>query len=153
MKPHDKRTISLLPAASAAAPSCIFLSLDPSLRAGDVGPFLDTAEAGVSWWAYGAGSLTEASVAAVALWGVCESASAIGRGTKWSVATEAVWKAWGGGGLWRDNGWETLGSQTPTKTASLCGRQTASGAWAGTAQRSEREMALMRGTTVFANRH
>ena len=149
---HDKRTISLLPAASAAAPCCIYLSLDPSLRAGDVGPFLDKAEAGVSWWAYGAGSFTEALVAAVALWGVCESASTIGRGTKWSVATEAVWKVWGDGGLWRDTDGETFGSQTPTKTGSLCGRQTASGAWAGTAQRSEREMALMRGTTVFANR-
>ena len=39
----------------------------------------------------------------------------------------------GAGGLWRRKGWETLGSQTPTKTGSLCGRQTASGAWAGTA--------------------
>ena len=39
----------------------------------------------------------------------------------------------GAGGLWRRKGWETLGSQTPTKTGSLCGGQTASGAWAGTA--------------------
>jgi len=39
----------------------------------------------------------------------------------------------GGGGLWRRKGWETSGSQTPTKTDSLCGGQTASGAWAGTA--------------------
>ena len=29
----------------------------------------------------------------------CESGSAIGRGTKWSVGGEAVWKR-GGGGLW-----------------------------------------------------
>ena len=48
--------------------------------------------------------------------GGCESASAIGRGTKWSVAPEAVWKVWAAGGLWRCKGWETLGSQTPTKT-------------------------------------
>ena len=38
----------------------------------------------------------------------------------------------GGGGLWRRKGWETLGSQTPTKTAGV-GGQTAYGAWAGTA--------------------
>ena len=38
-----------------------------------------------------------------------------GRGTKWSVAGEAVWCG-GDGGLWRCKGWETLGSQTPTKT-------------------------------------
>ena len=38
----------------------------------------------------------------------------------------------GGGGLWRRKGWETLGSQTPTKTDGV-GGQTASGAWAGTA--------------------
>ena len=38
----------------------------------------------------------------------------------------------GGGGLWRRKGWETSGSQTPTKTADV-GGQTASGAWAGTA--------------------
>jgi len=29
----------------------------------------------------------------------CESGSAIGRGTKWSVGGEAVWKR-GAGGLW-----------------------------------------------------
>ena len=37
------------------------------------------------------------------------------RGTKWSVAGEVVWRD-GDGGLWRHKGWETLGSQTPTKT-------------------------------------
>ena len=46
---------------------------------------------------------------AVALWGVCESASAIGRGTKWSVAPEAVWKVWGRRALER-RGRETTGS-------------------------------------------
>ena len=39
----------------------------------------------------------------------------------------------GAGGLWRRKGWETLGSQTPTKTGGVRG-QTASLAWAGTAQ-------------------
>ena len=38
-----------------------------------------------------------------------------GRGTQWSVAGEVVW-CHGNGGLWRRQGWETLGSQTPTKT-------------------------------------
>ena len=59
--------------------------------------------------AYGAGSLTEALDVAVAVWGFCESASAIGRGTKWSVATEAVWQVWGRRTLER-RGRETLGS-------------------------------------------
>ena len=45
----------------------------------------------------------------------CESVSDQGRGTQWSVAGEAVWRG-GDGGLWRCKGWETLGSQTPTKT-------------------------------------
>ena len=31
------------------------------------------------------------------------------------MAGEAVWRG-GDGGLWRHKGWETLGSQTPTKT-------------------------------------
>lgn len=44
-----------------------------------------------------------------------ESPSDQGRGTKWSVAGEAVWCG-GDGGLWRCKGWETSGSQTPTKT-------------------------------------
>ena len=39
----------------------------------------------------------------------------------------------GAGGLWRYKGWETLGSQTPTKTDGMCGGQMGSGAWAGTA--------------------
>ena len=49
-------------------------------------------------------------------------------------------------------GWETLGSQTPAKTDSE-GGQTASGAWAGTAQGCERGMTVMRGTRVLANGH
>ena len=60
--------------------------------------------------------------------------------------------AWGCGGLWRYKVWETLGSQTPTKTGAA-GRQTPYAAWAGTAQRSEREMRVMRGMTVLANGH
>ena len=43
----------------------------------------------------------------------------------------------GVGGLWRRKGWETLGSQSPTKTDNVGGK-TAYAAWAGTAQRSER---------------
>ena len=43
----------------------------------------------------------------------------------------------GVGGLWRCKGWETSGSQTPTKTDNVGGK-TAYAAWAGTAQRSER---------------
>ena len=44
-----------------------------------------------------------------------ESPSDQGRGTQWSVAGEVVWCD-GDGGLWRHKVWETLGSQTPTKT-------------------------------------
>ena len=60
------------------------------------------------WLAYGAGSLAGGGVRAGDLAGVpsnldagaaCKSSSAIGRGTKWSVAGEAVWQR-GGGGLW-----------------------------------------------------
>ena len=47
--------------------------------------------------------------------GGCKSVNDQGRGTQWSVAGEAVWSD-GDGGLWRHKGWETLGSQTPTKT-------------------------------------
>ena len=47
------------------------------------------------------------------------------------MAGEAVWRG-GDGGLWRCKGWETLGSQTPTKTGAA-GGQTPSGAWDGTA--------------------
>ena len=46
-----------------------------------------------------------------------ESPSDQGRGTKWSVAGEVVWRD-GDGGLWRHKGWETLGSQTPAKIGS-----------------------------------
>ena len=52
------------------------------------------------------------------------------------MAAEAVLCV-GVGGLWRRKGWETLGSQTPTKTDNVGGK-TAYAAWAGTAQRSER---------------
>ena len=52
------------------------------------------------------------------------------------MAGEAVWCVWVGG-HWRRKGWETSGSQAPTKTDNE-GGQTASPAWAGTAQGSER---------------
>ena len=67
-----------------------------------------------------------------------------------ALATEAVWSG-RAGGLWRRKGWETLGSQTPTKTGSGRVWQTASGAWAGTAQGCERALTLMREMTVLAN--
>ena len=67
---------------------------------------------------------------------VLESPSDQGAGAKRRLAGEAVWRD-GVGGLWRRKGWETLGSQTPTKTDNVGGK-TASAAWAGTAQRSER---------------
>ena len=44
-----------------------------------------------------------------------ESPSDQGAGAKRRLAGEAVWRD-GVGGLWRRKGWETLGSQTPTKT-------------------------------------
>ena len=77
-----------------------------------------------------------------------------GRGTSeasGALAPEAVWCV-GAGGLWRCKGWETTGSQTPTKTGSA-GRETASGAWAGTAHPVSAAPALMREMTVHANRH
>lgn len=60
-------------------------------------------------------SLTAVGFCGMAWCGGCESGSAIGHGAKRSVAGEAVWSD-GVGGLWRCKGWETLGSQTPTKT-------------------------------------
>ena len=81
----------------------------------------------------------------------CKSPSDQGAGAQRRLTPEAVWCG-RGDGLWRRKGWETTGSQTPTKTGGA-GRETASGAWAGTAQGSERAQTLMRGTTVFANRH
>ena len=44
-----------------------------------------------------------------------ESPSDQGAGAKRRLAGEAVWRD-GVGGLWRRKGWETSGSQTPTKT-------------------------------------
>ena len=60
-------------------------------------------------------SLTAARVCGVAWCGGCESGSAIGHVAKRCVAGVAVWCV-RIGGLWRRKGWETLGSQTPTKT-------------------------------------
>ena len=47
--------------------------------------------------------------------GGCESGSDQGAGAKRRLAGEAVWCV-RVSGLWRCKGWETLGSQTPTKT-------------------------------------
>ena len=58
---------------------------------------------------------------------------------------------WGCGGLWRRKGWETLGSQTPTKTGAA-GGQTPSVAWAGTAHRVSAALTVERDKTVLANR-
>ena len=44
-----------------------------------------------------------------------ESLNHQGAGAKRRLAGEAVWRD-GVGGLWRRKGWETSGSQTPTKT-------------------------------------
>lgn len=60
-------------------------------------------------------SLAAAWDCGVARGGDCESGSAIGHGAKRSVDWEAVWCD-GVGGLRREHGWETLGSQTPTET-------------------------------------
>jgi len=54
-------------------------------------------------------------IGVVALCGGCESGSDQGAGAKRRLAGEAVWCD-GVGRLWRRKGWETLGSQTPTKT-------------------------------------
>ena len=112
------------------------------------------------WLAYGAGSLAGGGVRAGDVAGApsdldagaaCKSSSAIGRGTKWSVAGEAVLRV-RVGGLGRANGWETLGSQTPTKTDNVGGK-TASPAWAGTAHPVSDASTFERGTTVLANRY
>jgi hypothetical protein len=66
------------------------------------------------------------------------------------LVLEAVWCV-GAGGLGRCKGWETSGSQTPTKTGSGRERQTASGT--GTAHRSERALPVKRGMAVLAHRH
>ena len=106
-------------AANAAAPLSMYLYPFPSVWAGDVGRCVTDAEAGISGQAYGAGSLADARVVARALCGVCESASAIGRGTKWSVAPEAVWKRKGRRTLER-RGRETFGSLEQRKRPTVC---------------------------------
>ena len=142
-------TLPLCPpaAASAAASLWYIFILGTGLRAGYGAGVCTDVGAWTPWLAYGAGSLAGGtSGAGVVADGstildavaACKSPSAIGRGTKWSVAGEAVWCV-GAGGLRRDNGLETSGSRPPTETGSV-GGQTASPAWAGTAQRSERGM-------------
>ena len=97
------------------------------------------------WLAYGAGSLAGGGVRAGDLAGVpsdldagaaCKSSSAIGRGTKWSVAGEAVLerRAAGSGAPRKGD----LGLPGAAEEPGAVGGKTASPAWAGTAQRSER---------------
>lgn len=59
--------------------------------------------------------------------------------------------AWGGSGLWRYKVWETLGSQTPTKTVAMWDGKTASNARAGTARLVSEAPAEMREMRVYAN--
>ncbi len=83
-----------------------------------------------------------------------ESANDQGSGTSeasGALVPEAVWKCGAAGsGAPRKGDLRLPGAAE--ETDDVCG-QTASGAWAGTAQTSERGMTLMREMTVFANRH
>ena len=97
------------------------------------------------WLAYGAGSLAGGGVRAGDLAGVpsdldagaaCKSSSAIGRGTKWSVAGEAVLKRRAAGSVAPRKG--DLRLPGAAKEPGAVGGKTASPAWAGTAQGSER---------------
>ena len=68
-----------------------------------------------------------------------------------ALATEAVWKCWAAGsGAPRKGDYRLPGAAEET---GAMGGQTASGAWAGTAHPVSDALTLMRGTTVFANRH
>ena len=77
-----------------------------------------------------------------------------GRGTSeasGALAPEAVWKCGAAGsGAPRKGDYRLPGAAD--ETDDVCG-QTASGAWAGTAHPVSDALTLMRGTTVFANRH
>ena len=70
-----------------------------------------------------------------------ESLNDQGREAQRSVGHGGGLEAWGGG-LW-----------SAAEETDDVGRQTASGAWAGTAHPVSDALTLMRGTTVFANRH
>ena len=68
-----------------------------------------------------------------------------------ALAMEAVWKCGAtGSGAPRKGDLGLPGAAE--ETDDVCG-QTASGAWAGTAHPVSDALTLMRGTTVFANRH
>ena len=84
-------------------------------RAGYDARIASDAEAGVFWVALVAGSLAAGGWVRGLVGGGCESVSDQGAGAKRRLAGEAVWRD-GIGGLWRRKGWETSGSQTPTKT-------------------------------------
>ena len=66
------------------------------------------------------------------------------------MAGEAVWRG-GDGGLWRCKGWETLGSQTPTKTGMVRKADGLTGLGRD-GPPCERGRTLERGKTVLANR-
>ena len=97
------------------------------------------------WLAYGAGSLAGGGVRAGDLAGVpsdldagaaCKSSSAIGRGTKWSVAGEAVLCVGAAGSGAPRKG--DLGLPGAAEETGAKGGKTAYAAWAGTAQGCER---------------
>ena len=68
-----------------------------------------------------------------------------------ALAPEAVWKCGAAGsGAPRKGDYRLPGAAEETDGV---GGQTASGAWAGTAHPVSDALTLMRGTTVFANRH
>ena len=68
-----------------------------------------------------------------------------------ALATEAVWKCGAAGsGAPRKGDYRLPGAAEETDDV---GRQTAYGAWAGTAHPVSEALTLMRGTTFFANRH
>ena len=77
-----------------------------------------------------------------------------GRGTSeasGALAPEAVWKCGAAGSGAPRKG--DLGLPGAAEETDGVGGQTASGAWAGTAHPVSDALTLMRGTTVFANRH
>lgn len=81
----------------------------------------------------------------------CESVSDQGRGTKWSVAGEAVLKRRAAGSVAPRKG--DLRLPGAAEEPGAVGGKTASPAWAGTAHLVSDAPTIERGTTVFANRH
>ena len=81
----------------------------------------------------------------------CESVSDQGRGTKWSVAGEAVLRVGAAGSGAPRKG--DLGLPGAAEETGAKGGKTASLAWAGTAHPVSDARTFERGTTVLANRH